>query len=219
MKRTYTESELRSKLSQYANDRIASISAESSIHIRFKEGCGSTYGESFSQELDVSTIKELKEACTKAYLISLEEWEAQKAIDEINDGFIEAKEIEEAVEAQADEDKLAENQREFEDTHPSLAYIKEKYNELPPEAKDKIDWYSYGYNFGPSDPLEKEYTVVQFKEGILNDYQLGLDGKPQDHLTLTFKELEQGKLLEATQPEHFIGTPEYNATLKPLECP
>ncbi|MDE5757195.1 MAG: hypothetical protein K2H85_01145 [Allobaculum sp.] len=96
MNRRYTSDELRSKLSQYANAHINHIAcSEDYIYIRFEEGYGSTYGDSFSQELYVTTIKEMKEACKKSNLLSLADWTAQEAVNEITESFVEEKELEE----------------------------------------------------------------------------------------------------------------------------
>ena len=98
MNRRYTSDELRSKLSQYANAHVDHLAcSEDYIYIRFKEGYGSTYGESFSQELYVTTIKEMKEACKKSTLICLADWTAQEAVDEITEAFEEEKELESAA--------------------------------------------------------------------------------------------------------------------------
>lgn len=96
MKRHYTEDELRSRLSKYATDHIESITCDLlAIHICFKEGFGTTYGESFSQRIYVTTVAEMKEACKKSNIALLADWEAQQAIDEATEAFVEEKELEE----------------------------------------------------------------------------------------------------------------------------
>ncbi|MDE5757440.1 MAG: hypothetical protein K2H85_02390, partial [Allobaculum sp.] len=173
-----------SKLSQYANAHVDHIAcSEDYIYIRFKEGYGSTYDDSFSQELYVTTIKEMKEACKKSNLLAVADWTAQEAVNEITEAF----------ESEAEID----------------SYLDEKFNELSPEAKDRIE--SYNYISSPETMCipSIDYMQVWVKDGLLSTYEDYYE-KPQEDFLLTFEELEQGKLIEATKPEYFVKDPDYS---------
>ncbi len=76
LKITYTETELRNKLSQYANERIESISCDGvQIRIIFKEGYATSFlnADACDTKIYFNSIASMKEACKKAYLVEGQE--------------------------------------------------------------------------------------------------------------------------------------------------
>ncbi len=84
--------------------------------------------------------------------------------------------------------------------------MKEKYNELPKDARDKIANYSFEQRCGPLPSNQLKRMSVELKKGWLNSYYADEYDLPRDYLVFTFEELEQGKLIEATKHEHFLKT-------------
>lgn len=97
MKRIYTEAELRSRLSNYANERIESITCtEVEICIRFKDGFRNTFKGRYEKEIYTTTIAAMKEACKVCYITECDEADMDYTEQVFEEMSLEAQELTDA---------------------------------------------------------------------------------------------------------------------------
>lgn len=86
------------------------------------------------------------------------------------------------------------------------SYLEVKFNELSPEAQEKISYYRHDKAALPDGEVDHR-LLIRLNEGVLNDYT-GADS-PLPWLSFSLEELERGFHLKATQMKYFTDTPEH----------
>ncbi|MDE5757898.1 MAG: hypothetical protein K2H85_04720, partial [Allobaculum sp.] len=190
LKTIYTETELRNKLSKYANERIESIACDGvQIQIIFKDGYTTSFlsSDSCDTEIYFNSIASMKEACKKFYLD-----EGQENLEKAK-----AKEEKERQEQQKEEKKEDNNmnkdlytvKKEFEDgkkqvftkcgyvfkstgvRHDLVKDLSELDEIVTVEEYNKIFWSDYKADFSNVDAKEalKALEKAQPKEDTQED--------------------------------------------------
>ena len=218
LKTIYTETELRNKLSKYANERIESIACDGvQIQIIFKAGYATSFlsSDSCDTEIYFNSIASMKEACKKLYL------------DEGQENLEKAKAKEEQERQQQEEKKEDNNmnkdlytvKKEFEDgkkqvftkcgyvfkstgiRHDLVKNLSELDEIVTVEEYNKIFWSDYKADFSNVDAQEalKALEKVQPKEDKQEDKKedkaplsssLGGGEREQPNLENDFQEIE-----------------------------